>query len=88
MSCVRSASVVLPCCIALALTATAKRVTFSFMGASPAAMSTAANAFQRTMDLDQFVEAGVEIDSKFTPELVFTIFNPKTSLHDGSIILR
>ena len=40
------------------------------------------------MDLDQFVEAGVEIDSKFAPELVFTIFYPKTSLHDGGILLR
>jgi hypothetical protein len=45
-------------------------------------------AFQRTMDLDQFVETGVEIDSKFARELVFTIFNPKTSPHDGGIILR
>ncbi len=45
-------------------------------------------AFERGMDLDQFVETGVEIDSKFAPELVFTIFNPKTSLHDGGIILR
>ena len=40
------------------------------------------------MDLDQFVETGVAIDNTFAPELVFTIFNPKTSLHDGGIILR
>ncbi|MEN9282982.1 MAG: hypothetical protein RLZZ179_475 [Verrucomicrobiota bacterium] len=45
-------------------------------------------AFERGMDLDQFVETGVEMDSKFTPELVLTIFHPKTALHDGGMVLR
>jgi diadenylate cyclase len=45
-------------------------------------------AFERTMDLDKFVETGVASDNTFAPELVFTIFNPNTSLHDGGIILR
>ena len=45
-------------------------------------------AFERGMDLDQYVETGVEIDAKFAPELVHTIFHPKTSLHDGGVILR
>lgn len=45
-------------------------------------------AFERGMVLDQFVETGVEIDSRFTPELVLTIFHPKTALHDGGMVLR
>ena len=45
-------------------------------------------AFERGMDLDQFVETGVEIDAAFTPELVLTIFHPKTALHDGGMVLR
>jgi len=40
------------------------------------------------MDLDRFVETSVEFDNKFAPELVFTILNPRTSLHDGGITLR
>jgi len=45
-------------------------------------------AFERGMVLDQFVETGVEIDAMFTPELVLTIFHPKTALHDGGMVLR
>lgn len=45
-------------------------------------------AFERGMDLDQFVETGVELDAKFAPELVITIFHPKTALHDGGMVLR
>jgi diadenylate cyclase len=45
-------------------------------------------AFERGMDLDQYAETGVEIEAKFTPELVLTLFHPKTSLHDGGVILR
>lgn len=45
-------------------------------------------AFERGMDLDQYVETGVELDAAFTPELVLTIFHPKTALHDGGMVLR
>lgn len=45
-------------------------------------------AFERSMDLDQFSETGVEVDARFSPELVLTLFCPKTSLHDGGVILR
>jgi diadenylate cyclase len=45
-------------------------------------------AFERGMDLDQFVETGVEVDANFAPELVLTIFHPKTALHDGGMVLR
>ena len=45
-------------------------------------------AFERGMDLDQYVETGVELDAVFAPELVLTIFHPKTALHDGGMVLR
>ena len=45
-------------------------------------------AFERGMDLDSYLETGVEIDSSFSPELILTIFHPKTALHDGGMILR
>lgn len=44
-------------------------------------------AIERGMDLKQFLETGVVIDSKFSPALVLTIFHPKTTLHDGGMIL-
>ena len=46
------------------------------------------------LDERKKLSAGVGItywyyrDSRFTPELVMTIFHPKTALHDGGMILR
>lgn len=45
-------------------------------------------AFERGMELESYLETGVEIDSTFSPELILTIFHPKTALHDGGMILR
>lgn len=45
-------------------------------------------AVERGSDIQAHIESGVEIDCKFTPELVVTIFHPKTPLHDGGLILR
>ena len=45
-------------------------------------------AIERGMDLKQFLETGVEIDSKFSPALIMTIFHPKTTLHDGGMIIK
>ncbi len=45
-------------------------------------------AIERGMDLKQFLETGVEIDSKFSPALIMTLFHPKTILHDGGMILK
>jgi diadenylate cyclase len=44
-------------------------------------------AWERGMDLHQFMQTGVELDSKFSPALIATIFHPKTTLHDGGVIL-
>ncbi|MFT5856924.1 MAG: diadenylate cyclase [Verrucomicrobiales bacterium] len=45
-------------------------------------------AIERGIELNSHLETGVEIDAKFTPELVMTIFHSKTALHDGGMIIR
>ena len=44
-------------------------------------------AIKRGIDMKQFVETGVELDARISPELLNTIFHPKTPLHDGGVIL-
>lgn len=45
-------------------------------------------ALERQINLPQLAETGVKIDSHYSPELVLTIFQPKTVLHDGGVIVR
>jgi len=45
-------------------------------------------AIEREIDLKPFVETGVGIDADFSKELALTIFQPKTVLHDGGLIVR
>lgn len=45
-------------------------------------------AIEREIDLRQLVETGVEVDAKYSTELVLTIFYPKTVLHDGGVIVK
>ena len=45
-------------------------------------------AFERDINIGSFAESGVNIDCELSPELVVTIFQPKTPLHDGGLILR
>ena len=45
-------------------------------------------AIERDIGLRSYAETGVELDSTFSPELLLTIFFPKTALHDGGVILR
>ncbi len=45
-------------------------------------------AIERDINLAAFAESGVPIDCEISPELIVTIFHPKTPLHDGAIILR
>ena len=45
-------------------------------------------AIEREINIGSFAETGVTIDCELTPELVVTIFQPKTPLHDGGLILR
>ena len=45
-------------------------------------------AIERGIELKQYLETGVEIDCRLTPEIALTIFHPGTILHDGGLIVR
>jgi len=45
-------------------------------------------AFERTISLKDRAETGVLIDGEFSTELAMTIFHPKTSLHDGGMVIN
>lgn len=45
-------------------------------------------AIQRGIDLKQYLETGVVMDSKLSVEVAETIFHPGTILHDGGLIVR
>jgi len=45
-------------------------------------------AVERGQDIESFAESGVPVDCTISPELVVSIFFPKTPLHDGGIIVR
>ena len=44
-------------------------------------------AIERTISLKPQIDTGIEINGKFSEELVSTIFYDKTPLHDGAVIL-
>lgn len=44
--------------------------------------------FERAVGLRNFTDAGVQMDSKLSYDLLVTIFNPATPLHDGAVIIR
>jgi len=45
-------------------------------------------AIERDIGIRNFAESGINLDCSLSPELVLTIFHPKTALHDGGLILR
>lgn len=45
-------------------------------------------AIERSIDLEQYLETGTEMDCQLTPALVYTIFHKGTTLHDGGMIVR
>lgn len=42
---------------------------------------------QRLDNLEEYVQTGVLMDAKVTPELLLQVFYPNTPLHDGAVIL-
>jgi len=44
--------------------------------------------FERQTGLQEYIETGVQIDAEITSELLLTIFDHHTILHDGAIIIR
>lgn len=43
---------------------------------------------ERDDPLDDFINTGIRLDGEVSPQLLLTIFYPKTELHDGAVILR
>ena len=43
---------------------------------------------ERLDNLDEYVQTGVSMNAKVTPELLLQIFYPNTPLHDGAVIIR
>lgn len=43
---------------------------------------------ERSESLDEFIATGVPLDSEISPQLLLTVFWPKTELHDGAVIVR
>lgn len=43
---------------------------------------------ERKVGLRNFVDAGVQIDAAISYDLLVTIFNPSTPLHDGAVIIQ
>jgi diadenylate cyclase len=43
---------------------------------------------ERSIGLRNFVDAGVQLDSKISYDLLVSIFNPATPLHDGAVVIQ
>ena len=43
---------------------------------------------ERNIGLRNFVDAGVQLDARLSYDLLVTIFNPSTPLHDGAVIIQ
>jgi diadenylate cyclase len=44
--------------------------------------------FERTVGLQNIIDQGVKMDAMLTYDLIVTIFDPHTPLHDGAVIVR
>ncbi|RMD51437.1 MAG: TIGR00159 family protein [Candidatus Thermofonsia bacterium] len=44
--------------------------------------------FERDTGLQEYVDTGVLLNAEASPELLLTIFNKNTELHDGAVIIR
>lgn len=43
---------------------------------------------ERAVGLRNFIDAGVQMDAKLSYDLLVTLFNPATPLHDGAVIIQ
>lgn len=44
-------------------------------------------AIQRDISLNDYLDSGVILDARFSPELAYAVFHPKAPLHDGGMII-
>jgi diadenylate cyclase len=45
-------------------------------------------AIERSISLEQYLDTGVELDCRLSPEIMLAIFQPKAALHDGGVVFR
>lgn len=45
-------------------------------------------AIEREIKLNSYIESGITIDAKISSEVIQTIFNPHTPIHDGGMVIR
>ncbi len=45
-------------------------------------------AIEQSIQLQEVVESGIQVDCEATPEMVETIFFPNNAIHDGGIIIK
>ncbi len=43
---------------------------------------------EREINLEYFIEVGTEMDAEISSEILFSIFQPNSPLHDGAVIIR
>lgn len=43
---------------------------------------------ERNIGLRNFIDAGVQVDARLSYDLLVTIFNPSTPLHDGAVVIQ
>ncbi|HYJ92929.1 MAG TPA: diadenylate cyclase CdaA [Pyrinomonadaceae bacterium] len=43
---------------------------------------------ERSVGLRNFIDAGVQLDARISYDLLVTIFNPSTPLHDGAVVIQ
>lgn len=44
--------------------------------------------FERDTGLQEYIDTGIQMNADLSPELLLTIFNKHTELHDGAVIVR
>ena len=44
--------------------------------------------FERDTGLQEYIDTGILLDAEVSPDLLLTIFNKNTELHDGAVIMR
>ena len=60
----------------------------SAVSAMSAARTGGLIVIERTVDLGGYLDTGVELDAKVSRELLLSIFNGKSPMHDGAVVVR
>lgn len=59
------------------------RTVFAMAGTKTGALV----VLERSVDLTDFIRSGVALDAAFSQELILSLFNPASPLHDGAVVI-